>query len=505
MVLKCINKYNKLYIENILTQNKEQNLINKQKYSQYYTSPNIAIYMAYFFKKPNKKEIRILEPGAGEGVLIIAFILRLLQDNDRKVKKIFITLYEIDMKLIVSLKNNMDTIVEYAKVYGLEIIYEIKNKNFILKFNEEKVKFNYIITNPPYMKLSNDSEDNKKLLDIGINVPNYYAAFITLSKRLLLENGEIVAITPRSFCNGRYYLWFRKDLISDMTFDKIHLFESRKDVFKEDDILQENIIYHCIKKKFKKRKKVKIMYTYNNTLENASVVERNIEDVIYPNDSKSMIRILKDNQDEEINQKMNCLNCDLKKLNIEVSTGPIVDFREDDNVLTKKYENKCVPIIFCEHISKNGLNWPRNDVKKYNYIKKNEKNRKNLRKNGNFVILKRMTSKEEQRRIISCVWEETEYKFEEVTFDNKVNYFHRNKSGLPILLAKGLSIYLNSSIVDVYFRTFSGNTQVNVTDLRSIKYPNKNILENLGSKYELVHDSQELIDGIVEEIVFNNN
>jgi len=38
-------------------------------------------------------------------------------------------------------------------------------------------------------------------------------------------------------------------------------------------------------------------------------------------------------------------------------------------------------------------------------------------------------------------------------------------------LARGLAIFLNSAMVDRYFRLFSGHTQVNSADLRRLRYP----------------------------------
>ncbi|HAK43011.1 MAG TPA: hypothetical protein DCM59_10320 [Clostridium sp.] len=506
MELEGINKENtcevKRFIE-LLDETKKK-LPNKEKYSQYYTPINIASYMASMFSEPNRKVIKVLDPCCGEGILVIAFLLRLLQSRNKEVKKVNVIMYEIDSELIIKLKKNINKVTKYLQSEGIQVNYKIINENFILNYREE-IDFNYIIVNPPYMKLINDSQDNKRLNKLDINVTNYYAAFISLCKRLLVKNGEMVAITPRSFCNGTYYLWFRKDIISDMIFDKIHLFESRKDIFKNDDILQENIIYHCIKRKPNPGSKVKIIYSYNDSLRDNTIIERRFDEVVFPNDSKCMIRILKDNQEEEITRKINSLNYDLKSINIEVSTGPVVDFRQEKNILLKKYLKGSIPIFFSEHIAMSGINWPKEDIKKYNYMLLNDKNKSLVRKSGNYVILKRMTSKEEKRRIVSSICEGKKYNNMFVTFDNKVNYFHRNGAGLPLLIAKGLSIYLNSTIVDMYFRTFSGNTQVNVTDLRSLKYPNEETLYKLGNEYELIYINQELIDLAVENIVFNNS
>lgn len=44
----------------------------------------------------------------------------------------------------------------------------------------------------------------------------------------------------------------------------------------------------------------------------------------------------------------------------------------------------------------------------------------------------------------------------------------------------GLFAFLNSTVVDQYFRRFSGHTQVNATDLRTLSYPDRDTLRAMG-------------------------
>lgn len=481
---------------------------NKVRYAQYYTKKDIALYMANMFEKIDKKIIRILDPGCGIGILTAAFLDRVIKLENRKVKKVMITMYEIDEHVINILLNNMNNISDICKKQGVDIEYSIINENFIQSFSKKdhinlRDKFDYVIMNPPYMKLLDDSDDDIRLESLGINVTNYYAAFVALSIRLLKNKGELVAITPRSFCNGAYFLDFRVDFFNNMTFEKIHLFESRKDLFREDDVLQENIIFHCIKRKPRGRDRIQIIHSYNNLNDGLSSEEKNFEDVVYPNDDNFIIRIVRGEEEEEISRRINSLECRLQDLGIEVSTGPVVDFREPKEIQSKDRIFNGIPFFFSEHISMKGIEWPKIQVKKYNYISLNENNINKMRHNGNYVLLKRMTSKEEKRRIVSVVCEGDNYDYEFFAFDNKVNYFHRNKRGLPIEVAKGLSLYLNSTILDRYFRTFSGNTQVNATDLRSLHYPTEIQLRRLGNRYNEVFNNQNLIDEVIEDILFS--
>ncbi len=475
---------------------------SKEKYAQYYTGQNIAKYMANMFKKINKKVIKLLDPGCGVGILTAAFLERLLEIENRKVQKVIITLYEIDNHVIKTLNDNMKKILNICMEHGLTIEYHIINENFI-QSTSVKDKFDYVIMNPPYMKLDDNSEDDIILESLGINVTNYYAAFVSLAIRMLENNGELVAITPRSFCNGAYFIDFRRDLLAKMTFDKIHLFESRKDLFKEDNVLQENIIFHCIKKQTKDKNRIQIIHSYANLTDGLSVEEKVFENVVYPNDNNLLIRIVRGSEEEEIAKKINSLDCRLEDLGLEVSTGPVVDFREPRETQSKERILNGIPFFFSEHISIYGIEWPKLQSKKYNYISLDESNINRMRHNGNYVLLKRMTSKEEKRRIVSAVCEGNNYDYEFFAFDNKLNYFHINKRGLPIKIARGLSLYLNSTILDRYFRTFSGNTQVNATDLRSLQYPARVQLMQLGEIYDYVFNNQKLIDAVIEDILFN--
>lgn len=119
---------------------------------------------------------------------------------------------------------------------------------------------------------------------------------------------------------------------------------------------------------------------------------------------------------------------------------------------------------------------------------------------GTYVLTKRFTSKEERRRVVAAVYDPARLPpdVERVGFENHVNYFHANGGGLPKAVALGLALYLDSSLVDGYFRQFSGHTQVNAVDLRSLKYPSLDDLKAMGRKIGASFPVQKVIDEIVE-------
>ena len=68
--------------------------------------------------------------------------------------------------------------------------------------------------------------------------------------------------------------------------------------------------------------------------------------------------------------------------------------------------------------------------------------------------------------------------------------------------ALGLSAVLNSTFMDSYFRCLSGNTQVNATEVRVMKFPSRDIVIGIGKKLVGMEVTQEILDKIVLKYLF---
>ena len=122
--------------------------------------------------------------------------------------------------------------------------------------------------------------------------------------------------------------------------------------------------------------------------------------------------------------------------------------------------------------------------------------------NGYYVLVKRFSAKEERKRIVACVYDPTKIKSETTGFENHLNFLHTDGHGMYPALAFGLAAYLNSTPVDVYFRQFSGHTQVNATDLRSIPFPSLAKLQALGKRVAQIAFNQWALNELVHSKVF---
>jgi adenine-specific DNA-methyltransferase len=326
------------------------------------------------------------------------------------------------------------------------------------------------------------------LRNVGIETVNLYTAFLALAILQMEIDGEIVIIIPRSFCNGPYYRPFRELMLAKCSIDHIHIFESRSKAFKDDEVLQENIILKLTRGK--SQGQVSLSFSDDSTFEGFHKRDVDFSRIVKPNDKEFFIHI----PTEEEQLSAGLFAHELNELGLEVCTGPVVDFRLKE--WWSKYPKPgTAPLLYPHHFSKDGFEFPK-EHKKPNALLRAPEVDKWLMEEGVYVIVKRFSAKEERRRVVAYLVTPEDTKSSLVGFENHWNVFHFKKKGLDRLVANGLACFLNSTVLDSYFRAFSGHTQVNATDLRNMAYPSLEQLKMLGSKFR-GSMSQEEIDNLV--------
>jgi hypothetical protein len=200
---------------------------------------------------------------------------------------------------------------------------------------------------------------------------------------------------------------------------------------------------------------------------------------VFPDDSERFIHVPTSPERNAI-ELSTAVRCSLEDVGIKISTGPVVDFRLKEH-LREMPESGTVPLLYPAHFAGQNIEWPKPGIKKPNAILRNAETEKWLYPNGFYCVVRRFSSKEENRRIVaSVVQPDTFGNAEMLGLENHLNVYHENKHGLPEALARGLAIYLNTTGVDENFRRSSGHTQVNATDLKMMKYPSRKALIALG-------------------------
>ncbi len=463
---------------------------HKSDFGQYFTPSGVALFMASMFPDVHGSKVKLLDPGAGIGSLSCAFVLNM---NQRVQGLSFeIDCYETDNNVLAKLTKNLYELSSIASV-KYSIIYE----DFIeaavdrlLQF--EKPLYTHVIMNPPYKKIQSSSTCRKLLRSVDLEIVNLYSAFVSMSLELLKEDGYLVAIIPRSFCNGTYYLPFRKHILSNAAIRRIHLFESRNSIFKNDSVLQENIIILLQKNNIINQ--VEVSYSKDQALESVKSLYADYSDIVDITSRELIINIPREN-----GIKPSKVISGFAQLGCMVSTGPVVDFRNMEYI-SKESPGFDTPLIFPQNISSFMVHIPSLSGGQTT-IETNTITKKMMYRNGYYVVVRRFSSKEEKRRIVAALYKPDVTSGEYIAFENHLNVFHNSGQGLEPDIAYGLVAYLNSEGFDEEFRVFSGHTQVNVSDLKRMKYPRLEQIKELGHRLQKEEFNYQVFEDIIKEVL----
>jgi adenine-specific DNA-methyltransferase len=500
---------------------------HKAAFGQFFTPADTARFMASWFVQP-RRHIRLLDAGAGIGSLTAAFVESRIQhtaDDPALPPRLAVeerepwhtapvyelpatihaTLYEKDAALLPSLSRTLGYCAQYCERYGVHFEYDLRNEDFIVAASEDLqlalyrdagLGYDCAILNPPYGKIRSDSDSRFLLRRVGIETSNLYTAFVALTVDLLKPNGELVAITPRSFCNGPYFRPFRRHLLRQMSFRRIHVFDSRDRAFQDDDVLQENIIFYAVKAE----PTDSVLVSSSSDPLDPTITVRQVdhEMIVSKSDPDLIVNITTTDTQQSVVEHLSAFRASLGHLGISVSTGRVVDFRAKAFLL-QEAANGSVPLIYPHNFQASYVRWPKRHHKKAVAVVRCPETEPLFLPAGVYVLVKRFTSKEEKRRITAALYDPALVAGDVVAFENHLNVFHSHNRGLPIAAARGLCVYLNSTLLDIYFRQFSGHTQVNASDLRLLPYPNLEVLERLGHGIGDEFPDQEEIDRRVEQ------
>lgn len=478
----------------------------QSEFGQYMTPAATARLMASMFE-PRVNAIRLLDAGAGVGSLTAAFVNETTRWKQAPTE-VSLTAYEIDRFITDYLRLTLEGCLTEYQRFGITSSADLRADDFIAAavtnlrgglIEPIRETYNFAILNPPYRKISSASRTRRLLSTVGVETSNLYTAFLSLAVQMLEPGGQLVAITPRSFCNGPYFRPFRESFLDSMTVRRVHVFESRERAFSDDGVLQENVIIHAIKDRVNSR--VHVSSSIGPEDELLTLREVPQEEFVNPGDPNRFMHIVPDEIGKQIADRMNLLTTTLADLDVEVSTGRVVDFRATE-FLRAEPEPDTVPLIYPTHFSKGYVEWPKS-TKKPNALISSGDTEGLLTPNGTYVLVKRFSSKEERRRIVAAIYDPSRLpSFSRVAFENHLNYYHSRGAGLDPQTAKGLCAFLNATLTDSYFRHFNGHTQVNATDLRNLKYPTRDQLHALGTRIAEHYPNQDELDAFVQKELF---
>lgn len=491
MLEKIIERTN-LYIEHMPKS-------ERKEYGQFFTSMETARFMAGLYEIPaDKDDITLLDAGAGTGILACAFIE--CAEQIETLKRIEITCYENDQNIIKLLQENL----EHCKVHSQKAVsYRICTDNYItsqyLEFNEmvggspHPVKYDFVIGNPPYMKISKDAPEAAAMPGICYGTPNLYSIFAAMGLFNLKEGGELVYIIPRSWTSGAYFRRFRQYLLTEGKLEHIHFFASRNKVFDQEEVLQETVIVKVRKTQTTPKQVIMTFSNSNRDFDELTSLTVPYEFVVFGKDY--YVYLVMDEKDIAVLERLHKFNCTLPDIGVKMKTGLTVDFR-NRQILRDQEEDGAIPLFYAQHIRQGKVQFP--IQKRHEYIVTEQKGL--MQDNRNYLFVKRFTAKEEPRRLQCGVYLAKNYpQYKKISTQNKINFIDGLLGEMSECLVYGLYVLFNSTLYDEYYRILNGSTQVNATEINAMPVPDMGKIQEMGRKLMKTGDLSEQNSNLILE------
>lgn len=495
------------YMEDIVAIQSEflsiKSMAERKTLGQFFTGSIVSDYMASLVSKPMGDNVRILDAGAGTGILTASTALHCMDLGCRSVHAV---LYELDKDAVTSLDQTLKITQSIFEQQRAVFTYEIHIEDFVFARPDKDNgirPFDIAVINPPYFKYSvKESPYAKAASDLYRGDPNIYALFMSIVMASMNDRGQMISISPRSFTNGLYFKGFRSYLLAQAYLELIHIFKHRGKVFKNNGsaVLQENIICKFVKGQVSEKITIRSS-DCDVSIDNADEEVYHVDLIIDPSNDQRLIRIPENAYEASILKQAETLKTTFEGAGYFISTGPVVEHRTRKYITENNDEENLVPLYRPHNVTPLRATWTGKHKKEVSFML-DSGHEKHTIKNDIYVLLKRFSSKDEKRRLVSGVHLAHEYDCEVIGFGNKTNYIGVINDGLSEIEAYGVSAMFNSSFMDKYFRCISGNTQVNATEVRVMRFPSREQVCEIGEYAQKLKSFDVCeIDSIVNPIL----
>lgn len=463
---------------------------HKRAWGQFFTSPAIASFMASLLRPPTRREVRVLDPGAGTGVLGLAAAEALILRHGVDVR---LTAVEKEPGALAALREA--AAAARARHRGGALRVEVIAGDFLAldpQGSAHLAGFDYAVANPPYFKVP--PSDPR-----GGDAPNAYARFMEVAARMLREEGELCFLIPRSFSAGYYFRPFRRRFHAVMRLDHVHVFESRRDAFRADGVLQENLVVL-----YRRTRRPEPYVRISSSGGGGDLAARTSHDVarervISERDANAVLRLPASRRDLDVMDRFASWGAGLAALGLEVSTGPVVPFRARE-YLRAEPSSTTVPMLWLQHVLPGRVEWPlRSGFRKPEHLERGAPE-KLLVRNRTYVLLRRFSAKEDARRLVAAPYLRDSLPAPMLGLENHLNFIYRKHGELAGPEARALSALLNSALFDAYFRISSGNTQVSATELRGLPLPHAGALDQVAARLERGASEEDAVTEALGEV-----
>lgn len=210
---------------------------NQKRFGQVYTPRFVVekILTSLDFDTANILGKSVLDPACGDGRFLTVVAERIIAlSHKQNLKENLEQIYgwDIDSEAVSECIQNLNNLV---KDLGIAVNWKVEVSNSLHKIKDLRQKFDFIVGNPPYIRIQHLEEQERKFVQSHYQFcksgsTDSYIAFYELCNHLLSEWGKCGLITPNTFFYSetakalRTYFAKHQNIISITNYGDIQLF-----------------------------------------------------------------------------------------------------------------------------------------------------------------------------------------------------------------------------------------------------------------------------------------
>lgn len=378
--------------------------------------------------------------------------------------------------------------------------FSIRTTNSLNSLAEFFGKFDVVVCNPPYRKMTAVELDplREAYRDVIEAQPNLYCLFITLCVRLLQVGGRAALVTPTSFLSGQYFGKLRQFLMRNTDIEHIGMVSDRQGIF--IDVEQETALTILRRRPEENRPwgnaKVSVV--------SATGQYTKVGECTFPNAGAAW-PIPRSVEDVAMLKKVTLSPFRLSDYGYRVRIGSYVWNRDKrpkfDSLqdVRRVKAHTAMPLMWSRDIVRGEI-IRLEETSAYDgehrFVDLGDKKHRSVVKSP-CVVMQRVTSNNQARRLIAAV-------VSQGIFDSYGGFIGENHVVIieavndnPIISPAKLAMLLDTHVVDRYFRCISGATNVSAFELNQLALPDPKVLADKTISGKSMNEAVGLAFGLV--------
>lgn len=331
-----------------------------------------------------------------------------------------------------------------------------------------------VVCNPPYRKLKSPEllRYKDKYPEVTASQPNLYSVFMCLCVRVLRINGMAALVTPTSYLSGQYFSELRTYLMKNVDILSLGALNDRSRVF--INVQQEAAL--TIVRRRKESVQAQLRASISVVAKNGSY--KKVGKCVLPNSGSSW-PVPRSEADIYLLKKAAKSKYRINDYGYRIRVGAFVWNRDERETYSSVGEMRgtkatnVFPLIWSSDVRRDGTlkfsgRQKTNGEARFVAV---EDSNSNLIVRNRSVVLQRVTSKEQPKRLVGAVVPDKVF----ARFDGYIGENHtvilEQLTEYPELTPKQLVRLLGTPVVDRYFRCISGATNVSAFELSQLVLP----------------------------------